>query len=701
MAATLVGAPPQYATNDWAQIANEQVRPGNAGVSEKTQGYEETDPQGELTDDEDLFDWEINDENHGQPSEAKVTRRRKPLRKLVYAITHTPPIVRMSILALFGGIICMIPFIVTYTRFRNKPHFLEAEIWSVWLTIIWVTSVATFLVFGWIPRAALKIAELVFGRVPDLYSDVVSIVDGVLFYIKLVFCTVWAWASLRGTISVVLKLSSQSGEPEYFHTIANIVKSLFATSIIVLAEKITLKLIAQHFHKSTLRDRLEQNRRAFKVLTKLQGSRKWPGILSANQLRSRAATFTDSARRTFGRTSGDTSALNTNGIATPTPAAESAAEALRQPRKQTFVTQLQTALVSAARKAQLSDINMPESSLAARRLAKEIFLTISKNGKTISPDDFFPFFKTQKDAYAAFGIFDEDRSGEISREEMRSTLQRIFEDRTMLNNSIQDMRSAFRNLDMVLLFIALIIIIFIWLVIFTGEQTISNLLPLSTIIVGFSFVFGNSAKNIFESMIFIFSTHPYDVGDLVCINDTWMYVTAFGMISTEFITVWNQVTITPNAVLAQSTIFNARRSASQYDIINVNVGFDTPVSKLDEFREKLTEFCAQNDKDWGGGLFLLYDSVRNMNCISLIIAVEHKGNWQDWLGRWLRRTKFMRYMRDLAQELGLTYNPPQQPISFIPDRANQWKPTMRYDNELLSTLQVPPSTQVPPSAMGQ
>ena len=274
----------------------------------------------------------------------------------------------------------------------------------------------------------------------------------------------------------------------------------------------------------------------------------------------------------------------------------------------------------------------------------------------------------------------------------------------MLNNSIQDMRSAFRNLDMVLLFIALIIIIFIWLVIFTGEQTISNLLPLSTIIVGFSFVFGNSAKNIFESMIFIFSTHPYDVGDLVCINDTWMYVTAFGMISTEFITVWNQVTITPNAVLAQSTIFNARRSASQYDI--VNVGFDTPVSKLDEFREKLTEFCAQNDKDWGGGLFLLYDSVRNMNCISLIIAVEHKGNWQDWGTRWTRRTRFMRRIKEAAEELGLSYEPPLQPIAFVPHDsamfgrqphsaphpASKHTAAMQPQNGLLSASQIPPAT---------
>ena len=67
------------------------------------------------------------------------------------------------------------------------------------------------------------------------------------------------------------------------------------------------------------------------------------------------------------------------------------------------------------------------------------------------------------------------------------------------------------------------IFIFICLLIFNRSNTLASLVPLATIIVGFSFIFGNSAKTLFESLIFIFSTHVFDVGDLVMIDDQVCY----------------------------------------------------------------------------------------------------------------------------------------------------------------------------------
>ncbi|WFD44582.1 hypothetical protein MPSI1_003250 [Malassezia psittaci] len=649
------------------------------------------------------FDWQTDEplDDH-KLNVVSPLHRQKLLPRIVYGVMRWPRWLRMSLVGIFGGAICLIPLIVVVCAFSNSPARSQVEVWSVWLTIIWITTIATFLVFSWFPKAILKVAELLFSTVPDHCRDAIRVVDGAMLYIKLMFCCVWAWASLGGTLAIQYKKYEQNGRtidprPDYFNTIDNLVRAFFASSVVLLAEKLALQLIVLHFHKTSFRDRLDHNRNAFKVLAKLQGSLKLPGISSAAQLRSRVTNIGNGARNTLGLglRSGKTS-----GSVTPTPAADSANQAMRS-RKPAFASQLQTALATAAKRAQLSDINSPESSLAARRLAKELFLSISKDGVRISQEDFAPYFKDQQRASDAFRIFDQDQSGEISREEMRTTLQEIFEERAMLNGSIQDMRSAFRNLDSVLLFLALIVVIFIWLLIFTGSQGVSNLLPLSTIILGFSFVFGNSAKNIFESMIFIFSTHPYDVGDLVCIGDTWMFVTAFGMISTHFVTVFNQVVIAPNAELASGKpIFNARRSGAQWDVINLQVGFDTPVKKIDQLREGLTEFCQANDKKWGGGLELLYDSVRNMNSIGLIVAVQHKNNWQNWLARWNNRDEFMKHIKNLTQELGITYQPPTQPISFMPQQSGA-QPTIRYENDLLPTMQVPLSTSVPSSSLGQ
>ena len=136
-----------------------------------------------------------------------------------------------------------------------------------------------------------------------------------------------------------------------------------------------------------------------------------------------------------------------------------------------------------------------------------------------------PYFKSNQEAIEAFQLFDADGNGDISKSEMREAVQRIYRERRALSTSMKDMSSAIKKLDGVLMGLGLIIVVFIWLLIFNRDSTVANIVPLSTFVVGFSFVFGNSAKNIFESMIFIFATHPYDVGDLVCIDDSWMFVT--------------------------------------------------------------------------------------------------------------------------------------------------------------------------------
>ena len=51
-----------------------------------------------------------------------------------------------------------------------------------------------------------------------------------------------------------------------------------------------------------------------------------------------------------------------------------------------------------------------------------------------------------------------------------------------------------------MLSVVLMIFIFICLLIFNRNNTIASLVPLATIIVGFSFIFGHSAQTLFESV---------------------------------------------------------------------------------------------------------------------------------------------------------------------------------------------------------
>lgn len=56
------------------------------------------------------------------------------------------------------------------------------------------------------------------------------------------------------------------------------------------------------------------------------------------------------------------------------------------------------------------------------------------------------------------------------------------------------------KLDAVMLSVVALIFVFICLLIFNRKNTLASLVPLATIIVGFSFIFGHSAQTLFESV---------------------------------------------------------------------------------------------------------------------------------------------------------------------------------------------------------
>jgi phosphoglycerol transferase MdoB-like AlkP superfamily enzyme len=98
---------------------------------------------------------------------------------------------------------------------------------------------------------------------------------------------------------------------------------------------------------------------------------------------------------------------------------------------------------------------------------------------------------------------------------MREAVQRIYRERKALVSSVKDTSSALAKLDAVLFSVAFIIIIFLCLLIFNRANTLSSLVPLATIILGFSFIFGHSAQVLFESVRPARSVfHTHTVGDI-------------------------------------------------------------------------------------------------------------------------------------------------------------------------------------------
>ena len=126
--------------------------------------------------------------------------------------------------------------------------------------------------------------------------------------------------------------------------------------------------------------------------------------------------------------------------------------------------------------------------------------------------------------------------------------------------------------------------------------------------------------------------------------------------------------------------------ADSHDDLQVEISFDTPLEVMSDLRQRMRDYVNENNREWGGGLDMNINQIQNQNMIEIgmssqdwqcmqhpltasvicpsVVAMQHKGNWQDWGGRWNRRTKLMRHMKTVLDDLGVSYKLPLQPVQL-------------------------------------
>lgn len=97
-----------------------------------------------------------------------------------------------------------------------------------------------------------------------------------------------------------------------------------------------------------------------------------------------------------------------------------------------------------------------------------------------------------------------------------------FRERRALALTLNDTKTAVNKLHQMVNVLVSIIILVICLVIL-GIATSKFLLFVSSQVVVVAFVFGNTCKTIFESIIFLFVMHPFDVGDRCEVDGVQVY----------------------------------------------------------------------------------------------------------------------------------------------------------------------------------
>jgi MscS family membrane protein len=138
------------------------------------------------------------------------------------------------------------------------------------------------------------------------------------------------------------------------------------------------------------------------------------------------------------------------------------------------------------------------------------------------------------------------------------------------------------------------------LVILQAAQTLSDQ-PITSILAGIGIgglALGLAAqdtiRNFFGSLM-IFADKPFNVGELINLDDKLGVVTEVGVRTTKIRTLDNHLLTVPNGNLANMTIHNIGKRAFIRRVFDVTITYDTPPEKVDRAVEILKEILDNHE----------------------------------------------------------------------------------------------------------
>ncbi|KAJ3695567.1 hypothetical protein LUZ60_000944 [Juncus effusus] len=246
-------------------------------------------------------------------------------------------------------------------------------------------------------------------------------------------------------------------------------------------------------------------------------------------------------------------------------------------------------------------------------------------------------------------------TGKIKKSAFRNWVVKAYLDRRALALSLNDTKTAVRQLHNLLSFVVIIITIIIALLLLEIAST-KVLFVISSQLLVVVFIFGNSCKMVFEAIIFVFIMHPFDVGDRCVVDGVQMVVEEMNILTTVFLRYDFEKIYYPNSVLAMKPISNFYRSPNMTDKIEFAIAMSTLVETIGKLKTKIKEYLESKPNHWNPTHNFIVQDIVDQNKLKIALVVKHTMNFQNIIEKNARRTELMIGLKKIFEELSITYN---------------------------------------------
>ncbi|KAL9314635.1 hypothetical protein ACSQ67_020087 [Phaseolus vulgaris] len=314
----------------------------------------------------------------------------------------------------------------------------------------------------------------------------------------------------------------------------------------------------------------------------------------------------------------------------------------------------------------------------AKAAAYRIFGNVAKPGhKYIEMDDLLRFMKIEQveNVLPLFEGAVETRR--IKRKSLKNWLVKVYLGRRSLIHSLNDTNTAVDDLNILASAVVVIVIIIVWLLL-TGFLDTKVLVFISSQLLLVGFMFGNTAKTVFEAIIFVFIVHPFDVGDRCVIDDVQMVVEEMNILTTVFLRYDNEKIFYPNSVLATKPISNYNRSPEMCDSVEFAVDVSTSIESIGALKGKLKVYLESRPQHWQTKHNVLVKDIENVNKMKMVVNVTHTINFQNYGDKNSRRSELVLELKKILEELNIKYHMLTQEVhlvSYVRPQDSTW-PTL-------------------------
>ncbi|XP_020110463.1 mechanosensitive ion channel protein 10-like isoform X1 [Ananas comosus] len=297
----------------------------------------------------------------------------------------------------------------------------------------------------------------------------------------------------------------------------------------------------------------------------------------------------------------------------------------------------------------------------AKAAAYRIFKNVAKpDHKYIDEEDLMRFL-SKEEVESVLPMFEgAAETRKIKKSALKNWVVKAYLDRKSLAHSLNDTKTAVRQLHKLTTIIVVIVIIIVMLLMM-GIATTQVIVVISSQLLVVVFMFGNTCKTTFEAIIFVFIMHPFDVGDRCVVDGVQMTVEEMNILTTVFLRYDNEKIYYPNAVLSTKPISNFYRSPNMSDSVGFAVDISTSVESIATLKSKIKAYIESKPTHWQPNHSIVVKDIVNVNKMNMALYVQHTINFQNISEKNGRRSDLVLELKKIFEELSIQCHlPPHQ-----------------------------------------